>query len=344
MKLPFDLGVKLVFRLLLPGFFLMLGIRPILLSLLESSSGGKTYNDLALTVAILVLGWLITILDMPIYMAFEGRRFWPSVLLEHGIRREEARLRRWVDAERWNYDRFKAGGKAIHQRRYQEASVELRRFPVDENGRYTAMFPTRIGNLVTAFEQYPQTRYGADAIFYLPRLWVKLDKDLKEELDTQQAVADSAVYSSLALFITGVLWLAYAPMGRVGWLQYTATSKLALATGVGSILMSVVVYRAAIHVNDQFGNAFRAMFDMYLPGVAKEMLVCGPVLPQVAEITNDASVLRAPVRDKYKIVWRYLHNYRVRCPNCGSVMTPAEAVQHHCPTLDTDNAPLSPEP
>lgn len=330
MKLPFDLGVKLVFRLLLPGFVLMLGIRPILLSVLESSGGGKTYDDLALTVAILVLGWLITILDMPIYMAFEGRRFWPTILLEYGMRREQSRLERWVSAEQWNYDQFKRQGKIIHQRRYQEASVELRRFPLDENGRYTAIFPTRLGNLITAFEQYPQTRYGADAMFYLPRLWVKLDKDLREELDTQQAVADSAVYSSLALFITGLLWLAYAPLGRVGWLHYTATSKLALAAGVSSIVLSVVVYRAAIHVNDQFGNAFRAMFDMYLPIVAEEMLGRGPVLPHVAEITNDSSVLRAPVRDRYKIVWRYLHNYRVRCAKCGSVMTPAEAVQHDC--------------
>ena len=78
-------------------------------------------------------------------------------------------------------------------------------------------------------------------MFYLPRLWVKLDKDLREELDTQQAVADSAVYSSLALFITGLLWLAYAPLGRVGWLHYTATSKLALAAGVSSITLIAAI-------------------------------------------------------------------------------------------------------
>ena len=105
MKLPFDLGVKLVFRLLLPGFFLMLGVRPLLLSALESSGAGTAYHDLALTVATLILGWLLTILDMPIYMLFEGRRFWPARLLLYGLRREEFRLERWIRTERWNYDR-----------------------------------------------------------------------------------------------------------------------------------------------------------------------------------------------------------------------------------------------
>src|SRR5689334_17681595 len=117
MKLPFDLGVKLIFRLLVPGFFLMLGVRPILLSSLERS-GASSYDDLALTVAILILGWLITVLDMPVYMLVEGRRFWPDRVVAYGVRREEARLQRWLKAERWNYDQFKKHKSVTHQRRY----------------------------------------------------------------------------------------------------------------------------------------------------------------------------------------------------------------------------------
>ena len=332
MKLPFDLGVKLVFRILVPGFFLMLAVRPILLSLLERS-GGSSYNDLALTVAILILGWFITILDMPVYMLFEGRRFWPEWLLAYGVRREEARLRRWLGAERWNYDQFKEHQNVRHQRRYQEASVEVRRFPLDEStGAYTAIFPTRLGNLITAYEQYPLTRYGADAIFYLPRVWLKLDKDLREELDTHQAVADSALYSSLALFVTGVFWFAYAAIPRryAPWLQYTATPALALAAGIAAVAMSAILYRAAIHVNDQYGAVFRAMFDVYLPAITKDLLAGGPVLRHVAHVTRDTTVLTAPVRDQFRIVWRYLQNYRVRCNRCGVVMAPEDAMEHRC--------------
>ena len=329
MKLPFDLGVKLIFRLLVPGFILMLGVRPILLTVVDAA-GAHEYQDLACVVATLILGWIVTLLDLPIYMAFEGRRFWPERLWQYGVARETARLKRWQDAEQSNYDISKSDSNPIHRRRYLEASVELRRFPLDEDtGEYTAMFPTRLGNAVTAFEQYPDTRYGADAIFFFSRIWTALDKDAKEDLDTQQALADGALYSSAAIAVTGLLWVFHAVLPRiVPSLHYTATPRIALLTGVLCLAASFGLYRAAIYVNDQFGATFRAIFDLKLPAVQKTLLAPGGVLGTVGQLTSDFSVRTA--REHYKIVWRYLQNYRVKCPRCGKVVAPPQLSTHPC--------------
>jgi hypothetical protein len=334
MKLPFDLGVKLVFRLLVPGFFVMLGVRPILLTLLDAS-GARDYHDLGCMLAVLVFGWVVTLADMPIYMLFEGRRFWPQRLWLRGVRSEEARLDRWRRSERWNYEQWKAHHSEIHLRRYQEASVELRRFPIDEsNGEYVAVFPTRFGNAVTAFEQYPKTRYGADAMFYLARIWLALDKDTKDELDTQQAVADSALYSCVALVVTGGLWAIFGVLRVANApLPYTATASLALLSAVVSFAASVWLYGLAIYANDQFGLSFRALFDLRLSTLGQTLLAPNGVLATVTTITGDGAPLRQPVREQYGIVWRYLHNYRVKCPRCGKIVPPPQFPSHDCPPL-----------
>jgi hypothetical protein len=77
MKLPFDFGVKLFFRLLIPGFFLSLGFFPFMSKLLFWT-GWKIAPEYFFLGSTALLGWLLIILDMPIYMLFEGRRFWPG--------------------------------------------------------------------------------------------------------------------------------------------------------------------------------------------------------------------------------------------------------------------------
>ena len=41
-------------------------------------------------------------------------------------------------------------------------------------GEPAAEWPTRLGNAIAAFEQYSDNRYGLDAIFYWPRIWINL--------------------------------------------------------------------------------------------------------------------------------------------------------------------------
>ena len=91
MKLPFAFNLKLVFRLLLPGLLLALGFFPLIKTLLDLA--WKGISDVYIfTLSVIILGWLVVILDMPIYIAFEGRRYWPKFLRNRLVKREIDRL------------------------------------------------------------------------------------------------------------------------------------------------------------------------------------------------------------------------------------------------------------
>jgi hypothetical protein len=221
----------------------------------------------------MALGWLVVTLDMPLYMILEGRAFWPVFLKRAAIRRQLNRLRRIERDTIAAFGRFNRTRAQEDERAYQELGVLLREYPMDKDGHYIAPFPTRLGNLIHAFETYPDVRYGADAVFYWPRLLMKMDKDAREDLDTRQALPDSAVYASVALLITGVLWTGYAA-GKIfsrlvaaRWPELTAAASpfaipLPSATAccmvaLISYVCAAIVYRASLYTNSQYGEVFR---------------------------------------------------------------------------------------
>jgi hypothetical protein len=64
-------------------------------------------------------------------------------------------------------------------------------------------------------------------VFYWYRLWVVIDKNLREELDNAQSVVDSTVYISFSLYLSGVIMFAYAGIDAAmnmyrgwSWLSY----------------------------------------------------------------------------------------------------------------------------
>src|SRR5437763_710034 len=91
MKLPFEFGVKLIFRLVLPGFLLTVGFLP-LLQLILRMNGWADKSEYAFVILVILLGWLVIVCDMPIYMWLEGRRFWPPPFRRLGMLLENSRL------------------------------------------------------------------------------------------------------------------------------------------------------------------------------------------------------------------------------------------------------------
>src|SRR6187549_1740917 len=139
MKMPFDLGIKLLFRLLLPGAILTLGIHPMLAWLLRRA-GAASHWDVALGVSVMALGWLVVILDMPIYMFLEGRAFWPSFAKRSAVKRQVRRVQRIERLTREFFEKFSRTADTDDERAYQEFGVLLRQYPLDKAGRYVAPF------------------------------------------------------------------------------------------------------------------------------------------------------------------------------------------------------------
>jgi len=329
MKLPFDLGVKLFFRLLMPGFFLALGLAPILFAFLEAL-GLEQQQEVVFVLATFVIGWLLLAADMPIYMLLEGRRYWPQFLWNKFLNYEEKRLGKLNDRIDAFYRKCKENNlDKITERSYLEASVEKRSFPLSKEGERCAKFPTRFGNTLSAFETYADTRYGLDDVFYWPRICVNLSKELREELDNQQAMADSTVYSTFALALTGMLWAFYGllnviktqisdflyhqnilhePLGK-GIFSYIPGTWTCFLVASLSVFLAYIVYRIAVFTNEQFGNLFMAIFDTNVPKI-KEIVDIDGIAKQITDLTN----IQADDKDKFEIVRRYLQYFNVKLP------------------------------
>jgi hypothetical protein len=151
-----------------------------------------------------------------------------------------------------------------------------------------------------------------DAVFYWPRLWVVLDKDLREEIDSAQAVVDSTVYISFALFVSGLVMLVYA---FLRWLSvellYVPASNILCLMAVGCLFIGFVIYQLSLHGHAQFGDLFKSVFDQY-----RSKLVFDDVLDDIARITRDPTfTLNLSQRDKNMIIWRYLRWHSIRDEN-----------------------------
>lgn len=328
MKLPLDFGLKLFFRLLLPGFFLTLGLLPLYFGILDlvGLSGQK---EVAFVLAVIVTGWLIVAADMPVYMLLEGRRFWPGALWSRMLRGEERRLGRVLAAIEEHFDPAVARTPTV-ERRYIEAGVDRRSFPLNERGEPTVNLPTRLGNTIAAFETYSDSRYGLEAIFYWPRIWVNLPKELREEIDNQQAMADSAVYSTFALGMGGIAWLMYGVLeaglayaGRVldrlgierrlfgeGIFDFTPPFMACVLIAGVFLSLACVVYRVAIFSNEQYGNVFMAAIDSHVGKVRKEYVDVEAISRHVGSLTEQ----KIPEAEKLEVARRYLQYFNATIP------------------------------
>jgi hypothetical protein len=383
MKLPFDFGIKLIFRLLIPGFFLSLGFLPLLNTILDIGGWADKFEYIFVLVVIF-MGWLIIISDMNIYMFLEGRRFWPDRFRKFFIKREKRRLAgilrttKIVESEEFKHREenglrrlgqridkltlpsfkkyfLKRARKKIESdleaddRRVDEAYFDLRTFPMSDKGNYVVQFPTRLGNVLAAYESYSLRVYGVDSIFYWWRIWLKVDKDTREEIDNNQAIVDSTVYTSFALLFTGAVWLIHAilftlqliiieylpafkvilPTFRATINQHAPTIRITWILSLIFLLAGFIVYRLSIRLHAQFGELFKSLFDVYeykinIAGIIKEVSILSTSSPDVALNPKLAR------KEQLKIATRYLQYYRYRCPKCNKLMKPNEITNHTC--------------
>ncbi|MGB7293332.1 MAG: hypothetical protein WBD99_14250 [Thermodesulfobacteriota bacterium] len=211
--------------------------------------------------------------------------------------------------------------------------MELRKFPIDaETGDFQILYPTRLGNLIRAYEEYPKLRYGMDAIFYWYRIWMKIDDNLKNYLDSQLAIADSVLYSSFSFYVSGFFCLIYAisavtsarfNLSPIGYLPHY---PILFVLFIISFAIGYFLYRLSTDVHSNYGELFKSMFDVF----GKEIDV-SDVIAEVHRFTSDPIYLfELDPREKYGVAWRYLHNYRIRCKKCKEPIEVPKMRHHTC--------------
>ena len=156
-----------------------------------------------------LLGGIVSLLSDEIYKIYEGRILWPVWLLREAKSRQEARLGR---LKRQEAEARAAGDVA----RLGEIWLQLRAYPVDDNSQPEVRRPTLLGNILEGYEQYPDTRYGMDSVFYWPRIWMLVEKDKKEEIDGRWCLADGFLTFSAVSLIGGAVWMVAAFANAAG--------------------------------------------------------------------------------------------------------------------------------
>jgi hypothetical protein len=118
---------------------------------------------------------------------------------------------------------------------------------------------TRFGNAFRAFQDYPNTVYGADAVSVWPRLTAVLPRDVLERIEDARCQVDFFLNTGYLALIVGAVSIVRLVA------HFDASSALyaaaAFAIARGAYMLSVEHVMA-------WGEMVRTAFDCYLPALA----------------------------------------------------------------------------
>lgn len=330
-------SVPILMRMVVPGALATGVIYPLTgrgWQFLQWKSPSYDWPDLILVVAIVILsGTLLSALSGEIYKVYEGRIFWPRRLFERATAWQQKRVERLLNqAER---------AKAEKQRTvYNEIWHQLRVYPLDDGGEPHAPYPTLLGNILAGYEDYPDNRYGMDSVFFWPRLWLLVEKEKKEEIDSTWSVADGLLSLSAAAIIGGVAWILDAALHGLEiicdenkYVPWHSPDFAALA-GIGWLVLGYLVYRVSLPYHRANGEMFKSLFDLYRDKIWS------------------MTTLKPHEQKIWDATWAYLQYLRIRCPHCGKLTSISKRTCQQCNSdiqqeiaklRESGNLPIVPE-
>ena len=136
--------------------------------------------------------------------------------------------------------------------------------------RSDLILPTRLGNVIRAFEFYPSVHYGIDGITLWPRLVAKIDKeyaalisDAKTSLDFMLNCTVLSTLIVAALLSTGLIY----PTVRYSWQTALVWCLELAAFAVAARLF----YIGAIGRAGAWGDVVKSAFDLYRLDLLKQL-------------------------------------------------------------------------
>ena len=286
-----------VMRIVLPGALAAAALFP-LLGLPADFATAQSLTSwrrlLLIAMMVFVLGVFISVMNDQTYKVYEGRILWPRALSAFCTGRQQARVRKLLDKA----EEAKASKDSL---RRAEMWYQLRRYPLDDAGKPFASHPTLLGNILAGYEDYPNSRYGMDSVFYWYRIWLALDKEKKDDIDASWSVADGLLSLSAVSFAGSVLWMAIVLLRNFQWVRSHLPfehSFIPLVGGLFLFFLGYGFYRVSIPYHRGNGEIYKAIFDLYRERLAT-MTKVGPKESEIWEGT-----------------WSYLQYLQVHCMNC----------------------------
>jgi hypothetical protein len=224
----------------------------------------------------LLLGYALTIVNIPLIRLFEGYPWRTTWLGAFFVRRQEARrkelegrnpgLEEKITRLNERITRYEAGHRrrdhlaeglaALNEWLRMERRLrkqEIRDYFPDE----TPTLPTTLGNTIAAFEDYPWTRYGIDAVVLWPRLLPTLTKEnYAAYVEREKAALDFALNTCFLLLVLGVEIVYVGLLFGGDFIDWVIAicSVLLFAYGVYGVAMAAAY---------NWGTTVRVAFDLY---------------------------------------------------------------------------------
>lgn len=124
------------------------------------------------------------------------------------------------------------------------------------------LLPTRFGNVIRAFERYPQVTYGIEAIHTWPRLQALIPESYTGLLEDAKAQLDFWVN----------LWFGFAVLavGTLGFLAYSRQYSLGLVFAV-AVVLAMAAAKVGQTAAAQWGVLVKGAFDLYRGELCKQI-------------------------------------------------------------------------
>jgi len=219
----------------------------------------------ALSLAVLLLTALLYNLNVPVTRLYEGYPWRDSYLGKWQQSIQRARFE-------YAYNRWRGLPRVLSQpgakdeahypkamKYWNSLGRELNTdFPKDAGG----VLPTRLGNVIRSFEDYPKRQYGLEAITLWPRLVAQIDERYAAQIDDAKSSLDFMLNSSLLCGLLAALFAAvrlYYPVGLTetsGWSSLVPVLAALLAA-------AYLLYRLSVSRAYAWGTMVRGAFDLY---------------------------------------------------------------------------------
>jgi hypothetical protein len=283
--IPLKMGTDFLIRAVLPGLVAFFAFfKPIIYP-----SINRLWNTLDFEGKLLIwlligfaIGISFMLCDWFIYQFLEGLRFWPKCL------------------RRWKYKKIveyfnnlhtdleeleqKKKREDLSYERSQEISFEeselkrkIREFPPDftrnNSSKRCPVFPTRFGNVLCDYEEYSMNNYGMHMMVFWNHLFHNLNKEIREEIKLQGAIADLCVYLCFVSFLSIFLGPLGLFLQKESWNMILGYS-IPLSSLVWLFLFIVafrLFYELSITQHKNYGRLVKSVFDLYRGKLAKDL-------------------------------------------------------------------------
>lgn len=233
------------------------------------------------TTLLIIVAWLLGVvlltLNRDIIRVLEGYFKWnPLRLGISGQRRRYRRYQQQLHTLATNYHALPHHDTHAAEKLLRERSQVLARQAESFPNQEEWVLPTSFGNIIRAFEVYPYRMYGIDVIPGWSRLLAVVPESYQRLIDHEKSLVDFWVNVCLLSALYGVgyiFWLGYT------WL-ITGTSVpvffwiIALSGGIVAF-----AYSRAKAAAREWGEVFKATFDLYVPALRTQLMFPTPATP-----------------------------------------------------------------